>query len=141
MQDSLQRNSNPSQGGRSNAFRLTQGFLQSSTQQVILVKNVNLNFNPMLQVLDRWSAQVQDCVHNVKRDQQQVGEVVEEVELAEGYVREAEKCKLLLSSLHETTAQREEPTPMNRLVANCRHVIQIETSYCLSYNCGLLDSP
>ena len=35
MQDSLQRNSNPSQGGRSNAFRLTQGFLQSSTQQVI----------------------------------------------------------------------------------------------------------
>ena len=95
----------------------------------------------MLQVLDRWSAQVQDCVHNVKRDQQQVGEVVEEVELTEGYVREAEKCKLLLSSLHETTAQREEPTPMNRLVANCRHVIQIETSYCLSYNCGLLDSP
>ena len=36
FQDSLQRNSNPSQGGRSNAFRLTQGFLQSSTQQVIL---------------------------------------------------------------------------------------------------------
>ena len=66
-------------------------------------------------MLDRWSAQVQDCVHNVKRDQVQVqGEVVEEVELAEGYVREAEKCKLLLSSLHETTAQREEPTPMNR---------------------------
>ena len=59
---------------------------------------------------------MQDCVHNVKRDQQvQVqGEVVEEVELAEGYVKEAEKCKLLLSSLHETTAQREEPTPMNR---------------------------
>ena len=41
-------------------------------------------------------------------------EVLEEVELAEGYVKEAEKCKLLLSSLHETTAQREEPTPMNR---------------------------
>ena len=93
----------------------------------------------MMQVLDRWSAQVR--VHNVKRDQQQVGEVVEKVELAMGYVREAKKCKLLFSSLHETTAQREEPTPMNRLVANCRHVIQIETSYCLSYNCGLLDSP
>ena len=60
---------------------------------------------------------MQDCVYNVKRDQVQVqGEVVEEVELAEGYVREAEKCKLLLSSLHETTAQREEPTPMNRFV-------------------------
>ena len=58
---------------------------------------------------------MQDCVHNVKRDQVQ-GEVVEEVELAEGYVREAEKCKLLLSSLHETTAQREEPTPMNRFL-------------------------
>ena len=40
--------------------------------------------------------------------------MLEEVELAEGYVKEAEKCKLLLSSLHETTAQREEPTPMNR---------------------------
>ena len=73
----------------------------------------NENSNHM-QVLDRWSAQVQDCVHNVKRDQQ--GEVLEEVELAEGHVREAEKCKLLLSSLHETTAQREEPTPMNRFV-------------------------
>ena len=57
----------------------------------------------MMQVLDRWSAQVR--VHNVKRDQQQVGEVVEEVELAMGYVREAKKCKLLFSSLHETTAQ------------------------------------
>ena len=112
MQDSLQRNSNPSQGGRSNAFRLTQGFLQSSTQQVSLSLG-NENSNHM-QVLDRWSAQVQDCVHNVKRDQQ--GEVLEEVELAEGHVREAEKCKLLLSSLHETTAQREEPTPMNRFV-------------------------
>merc|ERR1719222_1562203 len=106
MQDSLQRNSNPSQGGRSNAFRLTQGFLQSSTQQV----------------LDRWSAQVQDCVHNVKRDQQ--GEVLEEVELAEGHVREAEKCKLLLSSLHETTAQREEPTPMNSYLANLCESLQ-----------------
>ena len=92
----------------------------------------------MMQVLT-GGAQVR--VHNVKRDQQQVGEGVEEVELAMGYVREAKKCKLLFSSLHETTAQREEPTPMNRLVANCRHVIQIETSYCLSYNCGLLDSP
>ena len=40
--------------------------------------------------------------------------MLEEVELAEGFVKEAEKCKLLLSSLHETTAQREEPTPMNR---------------------------
>ena len=57
---------------------------------------------------------MQDCVHNVKRDQVQQGEVVEEVEVAEGHVKEAEKCKLLLSSLHETTAQREEPTPMNR---------------------------
>merc|ERR1719410_2806020 len=110
MQDSLQRNSNPSQGGRSNAFRLTQGFLQSSTQQV----------------LDRWSAQVQDCVHNVKREhvQHQVTEVLEEVELAEGYVKEAEKCKLLLSSLHETTAQREEPTPMNSYLATLCESLQ-----------------
>ena len=38
----------------------------------------------MMQVLDRWSVQVR--VHNVKRDQQQVGEVVEEVELAMGYL-------------------------------------------------------
>ena len=124
MQDSLQRNSNPSQGGRSNAFRLTQGFLQSSTQQVTLSlveRDGNENSNLQSQVLDRWSAQVQDCVHNVKRDQQQ-GEVLEEVELAEGHVREAEKCKLLLSSLHETTAQREEPTPMNRFADIPWHV-------------------
>ena len=34
-------------------------------------------FNRYYQVLDRWSAQVQDCVHNVKREhaQHQVGQV------------------------------------------------------------------
>ena len=56
---------------------------------------------------------------NLMREKQ--AQVVEEVELAMCYVREAKKCKLLFSSLHETTAQREEPTPMNRLVANRRH--------------------
>jgi hypothetical protein len=93
MQDHLQRNSNPKGFGGNGAFRLTQGFLQSSTQQV----------------LDRWSAQVTDSIHNVSRD---VAEPCEETTQAEGYVRDAEKCKLLLSSLHETVAQREEPNPV-----------------------------
>ena len=56
-QDALQRNSNPSSfGGRNQNFRLTQGFLLSSTQQV----------------LDRWSAQVQDTVHAVEKDNKYV---------------------------------------------------------------------
>jgi hypothetical protein len=53
MQENLQRNSNPrSFGSKNQNFRLTQGFLLSSTQQV----------------LDKWCAQVQDTVQTVNRD-------------------------------------------------------------------------
>merc|ERR1719483_58254 len=88
MQESLQRNSNP-RSGKNNAFRLTQGFLLSSTQQV----------------LDKWCAQVQDTVQTVNRDA--TSEPTLESQQAEGFVKDAEKCKLLLSSLHETTARRD----------------------------------
>ena len=53
MQDSLQRNSDPRGfGGRPKGFKPTQGFLLSSTQQV----------------LDKWSAQVQDTVNIVEKE-------------------------------------------------------------------------
>lgn len=74
-----------------------------------------------VQVLDRWSAQVQDSVHSLHREP---SETSEEVELAEGYIKEAEKCKLLLSSLHETTATREEPSPMTAYLATLSESLQ-----------------
>ena len=61
MQENLQRNSNPrSYGSKNQNFRLTQGFLLSSTQQV----------------LDKWCAQVQDTVQTVNKDCKYVIELV-----------------------------------------------------------------
>eukprot|EP00090_Calanus_glacialis_P000689 TRINITY_DN10463_c0_g1_i2.p1 TRINITY_DN10463_c0_g1~~TRINITY_DN10463_c0_g1_i2.p1 ORF type:complete len:1522 (-),score=274.97 TRINITY_DN10463_c0_g1_i2:738-5303(-) len=94
MQENLQRNSNPrSFGSKNQNFRLTQGFLLSSTQQV----------------LDKWCAQVQDTVQTVNRD---CNEPTIETQQAAGFIKDAEKCKLLLSSLHETTARRDETCPI-----------------------------
>jgi len=98
MQDSLQRNSNPRGfGGRPQGFRPTQGFLLSSTQQV----------------LDRWSAQVQDTVNAIEKDS---NEPTLETQQAVGLISDAEKCKLLLSSLHETSARREEQCPVGNKI-------------------------
>merc|ERR1712013_733708 len=94
MQENLQRNSNPrSFGSKNQNFRLTQGFLLSSTQQV----------------LDKWCAQVQDTVQTINKD---CNEPTIETQQAAGFIKDAEKCKLLLSSLHETTARRDETCPI-----------------------------
>lgn len=98
MQESLQRNSNPRAGSNSN-FRLTQGFLLGSTQQV----------------LDKWCAQVQDTANSRARD---ASEPCLEIQEADGFVKDAEKCKLLLSSLHEASAKRDqEQCPINQKLA------------------------
>ena len=55
-----------------------------------------------MQVLDRWSAQVQDTLNTIERD---TAEPTIETQQAAGFITDAEKCKLLLSSLHETTAR------------------------------------
>jgi len=89
MQDCLQRNCNPrAYASRGKNFRLTQGFLLSSTQQV----------------LDRWTAQVQDTLQTVK---QESSDPNEEVCRAEGYVRDADQCRLLVSSLQDSVALRD----------------------------------
>ncbi len=89
MQELLQRNSSPHKfRNTAQAFRLTQGFLLSSTQQI----------------LDRVSAQTQDNIDtlvklNVENSQS------ESVELAQGMISDAENSKHLLSALHEVTAR------------------------------------
>merc|ERR1719309_1369871 len=90
MQELLQRNTNPkSFGGRNGAFRLTQGFLLSSTQQV----------------LDRWVAQTQDTIETVRKD---CSESNNDIDHAEGLIRDAEKCKVLQSSLHDVTTKKDD---------------------------------
>ena len=72
MQDSLQRNSDPRGfGGRPKGFKPTQGFLLSSTQQVGGSSARFISFGVTFycfQVLDRWSAQVQDTVNIVEKE-------------------------------------------------------------------------
>ena len=73
-QDALQRNSNPSSfGGRNQNFRLTQGErLTGQTGRFFIFLFLGFLLSSTQQVLDRWSAQVQDTVHAVEKDNKSV---------------------------------------------------------------------
>jgi Ran GTPase-activating protein (RanGAP) involved in mRNA processing and transport len=92
VQELLQRNASPHRfRNTAQAFRLTQGFLLSSTQQI----------------LDRVSAQTQDSLHALKKMNPDVSAGNNtELERAEGLMTDAENSKHLLSALHEVTARR-----------------------------------
>ncbi|TRY74733.1 hypothetical protein TCAL_01606 [Tigriopus californicus] len=89
MQELLHRNSNPHKfRNTAQAFRLTQGFLLSSTQQV----------------LDRVAAQTQDSVEACKKVTSGHGlDHKSQIAHAEGLVKDAENSKHLLSALHEVS--------------------------------------
>ncbi len=89
MQELLQRNASPHRfRNTSQAFRLTQGFLLSSTQQI----------------LDRVSAQTQDNIDAIVKLNPDVGDS-DDIGLARGMIQDAENSKHLLSALHEVTAR------------------------------------
>ena len=92
IQELLQRNASPHRfRNTAQAFRLTQGFLLSSTQQI----------------LDRVSAQAQDSILALRKMNPDVSsENNSELHHAEGLVTDAENSKHLLSALHEVTARR-----------------------------------
>jgi len=90
MQELLQRNANPHRfRNTAQAFRLTQGFLLSSTQQI----------------LDRVSAQAQDNIDALGKLNPDIADDSEDVEVTRGLIRDAENSKYLLSALHEATAR------------------------------------
>ena len=89
LQDLLQRNSSPHRfRNTAQAFRLTQGFLLSSTQQV----------------LDRVSASAQDNIDAMKKVRPETDE--DEIKPVKELIQEADNSKHLLSALHETAAKR-----------------------------------
>ena len=89
MQELLQRNSSPNKfRNTAQAFRLTQGFLMSSTQQI----------------LDRVSAQTQDNIDAmVKLNPETAND--EDVAHAQRLIRDADKSKHLPGALHEVTGR------------------------------------
>lgn len=88
MQDLLQRNASPHRfRNTAQAFRLTQGFLLSSTQQI----------------LDRVSASTQDGIDALKKVNPEA-----ETATASELIREADNSKHLLSALHEASSRGEE---------------------------------
>lgn len=89
MQELLQRNSNPHRfRNTAQAFRLTQGFLMSSTQQI----------------LDRVSAQTQDNLEAMKKLNPEATNE-EDMGHAQKLIQDAENSKHLPSALHEVTAR------------------------------------
>jgi hypothetical protein len=95
MQELLHRNSSPHKfRNASQAFRLTQGFVLSSTQQL----------------LDKAAAHAQENVNSARKmaaggDDGGVA-LPDSVTQAEGLIRDAENAKHLLSALHDTTGAR-----------------------------------
>merc|ERR1712223_211715 len=86
MQELLQRNASPHRfRNTAQAFRLTQGFLLSSTQQI----------------LDRVSASTQDSIDALRKMNVELSSP--EMSKANELIREAENSKHLLSALHDVT--------------------------------------
>lgn len=88
----LHRNVSPKKHSNSQAFRLQQGFLLSSTQQMV----------------DRWMLHLQDVIRTAQASSAEDVTCDEEVLKAEGYLKDASSAKQLLTRLHDVVLQQEE---------------------------------
>ncbi|XP_064467411.1 F-actin-uncapping protein LRRC16A-like isoform X2 [Ornithodoros turicata] len=88
----LNRNVSPKKYSNGQAFRLQQGFLLSSTQQMV----------------DRWMLHLQDVIKSARASSQEDITCTEDVQKAEGYLKDATSAKQLLTRLHEVVLQQEE---------------------------------
>lgn len=88
----LHRNVSPKKHSNSQAFRLQQGFLLSSTQQMV----------------DRWMLHLQDVIRTAQASSTEDVTCDEEVLKAEGYLKDASSAKQLLTRLHDVVLQQEE---------------------------------
>ncbi|KAK8764978.1 hypothetical protein V5799_032413 [Amblyomma americanum] len=88
----LHRNVSPKKHSNSQAFRLQQGFLLSSTQQMV----------------DRWMLHLQDVIRTAQASSSEDVTCDEEVLKAEGYLKDASSAKQLLTRLHDVVLQQEE---------------------------------
>ncbi|CAG0915160.1 unnamed protein product [Notodromas monacha] len=90
IQDLLQRNVSPKKYSNGQAFRLQQGFLMSSTQQMV----------------DKLVIQTQDTIRILR--QQGDSAISPEIENAEHLICDADNSKQLLTRLHEVVLEKEE---------------------------------
>lgn len=88
----LHRNVSPKKHSNSQAFRLQQGFLLSSTQQMV----------------DRWMLHLQDVIRTAQASSSEDVTCDEEVLKAEGYLKDASSAKQLLTRLHDVVLEQEE---------------------------------
>ncbi|CAG0895779.1 unnamed protein product [Darwinula stevensoni] len=90
IQDLLQRNVSPKKYSNGQAFRLQQGFLLSSTQQMV----------------DRLVVQTQETIRILRQQSDSVS--LSDIEEAERLIPDAENSKQLLTRLHEVVLKEEE---------------------------------
>ncbi|XP_067130918.1 F-actin-uncapping protein LRRC16A isoform X3 [Centruroides vittatus] len=88
----LHRNVSPKKYINSQAFRLQQGFLLTSTQQMV----------------DRLMVHLQDTINNAKKSAAAGNMYQERIAIAEGYLNDANNAKQLFTRLHEVVLQQEE---------------------------------
>lgn len=100
----LNRNVSPKKYSNGQAFRLQQGFLLSSTQQMV----------------DRWMLHLQDLIRSTQASSQEDVSCNEDVQKAEGYLKDATSAKQLLTRLHEVVLQQEEAgSPIEIKLQSC----------------------
>ncbi|XP_043261553.1 F-actin-uncapping protein LRRC16A isoform X8 [Colletes gigas] len=93
MQDLLQRNVTPCKYSHGQAFRLQQGFLLSSTQQMV----------------DRLVVQTQDTIKAIAAESCDANN---DINYATGLIQDADNSKQLLPRLHEVLQRRDENNPI-----------------------------
>ncbi|XP_076386114.1 capping protein regulator and myosin 1 linker 1 leucine rich repeat protein isoform X5 [Megachile rotundata] len=93
IQDLLQRNVTPCKYSHGQAFRLQQGFLLSSTQQMV----------------DRLVVQTQDTIKAIAAESCDANN---DINYATGLIQDADNSKQLLPRLHEVLQRRDENNPI-----------------------------
>ncbi|XP_043269676.1 F-actin-uncapping protein LRRC16A isoform X2 [Venturia canescens] len=93
IQELLQRNVTPSKYSHGQAFRLQQGFLLSSTQQVV----------------DRLVVQTQDTIKALAAESCDANN---DINYATGLIQDADNSKQLLPRLHEVLQRRDDSNPI-----------------------------
>ncbi|XP_034938905.1 F-actin-uncapping protein LRRC16A isoform X2 [Chelonus insularis] len=111
IQDMLQRNVTPCKYSPGQAFRLQQGFLLSSTQQVV----------------DRLVVQTQDTIKTLAAESCDANN---DINYATGLIQDADNSKQLLPRLHEVLQRRDENNPIEaRLKEIAEDIHKVVTDY------------
>ncbi|XP_012283154.1 F-actin-uncapping protein LRRC16A isoform X2 [Orussus abietinus] len=111
IQELLQRNVTPCKYSHGQAFRLQQGFLLSSTQQMV----------------DRLVVQTQDTIETLAAESCDANN---DINYATGLIQDADNSKQLLPRLHEVLQRRDENNPIELKLHNVADEIhKVVTAY------------